>query len=271
MKGTKEQILEHWELINRLAVRRFGDRPLAEEAALAAMNALLANDGERLQKHRAKSSFATYLASVTYHLLEDFARKRYGRKRAPLWIRNLGGIWLRLYTLLCLERLDPAEAIEFVLQKGDDDSGQTSLEDAAWTVKQQVTDCGSHQGLEVGYDEEQNPVIADEGNFIHQVDRVEDREKEHLFTMLFSILTEMDKMVDQSNLKKLCTFDAHLSYEEKLLLKLCYQDGLTVTAAGEMLGLNRHQAHGRLRRLLTRVREDLERIGLDQEILELLR
>lgn len=270
MKGTKEQILEHWELINRLAVRRFGERPLAEEAALSVMNGLLENDGERLKKYSSKSSFAAYLASVTYHLLEDFARKRYGRKRAPLWIRNLGGIWLHLYTLLCLERLEPVEAIEFALQKGDEHPVETDVEDAAWIVKQQVTDCGSHQGLEVGYDEEQIPVV-DEGRCIHQADRIEDLDKKQLFTMLFSILTDKVDDVDKSSLQKLCAFDARLSSEEKLLLKLCYQDELTVAAAGEMLGLNRHQAHGRLRRLLGRVREDLERIGLDHEILELLR
>ena len=61
-----------------------------------------------------------------------------------------------------------------------------------------------------------------------------------------------------------------LSAEERLLLQLCYQDNLSVTRAGELLGLNRHQVHGRLRRLLARLRQALEQAGLAAELRELL-
>ena len=47
-----------------------------------------------------------------------------------------------------------------------------------------------------------------------------------------------------------------------MLLKLCYQEGLGVTEAGRMLGLTRFQAHGRMRRLLERLKAEFSRTGL---------
>jgi RNA polymerase sigma factor (sigma-70 family) len=266
----KEQIMEHWALLNRLAARRFGDRPLAEEAALYVMNQLLENDGQRLRSYSGRSSYTAFVASVSWRLLEDFSRKRFGRRRAPLWIRNLGGVWLRLYSMLCLERLDISEAVAVVTQSTTH-SPDTDPEEAAWIIRQQVIDCGGHQGLEVAFDEER-PAGEDVsgGNNGEQVYEVESRERKELFRMLFSILTATpDESVEQ-NLKLLCTLQVDLLPEEKLLLKLCYQDGLSVTRAGEMLGYNKHQVHGRLRRLLERLRHEFQQAGLAREIVELL-
>lgn len=269
MSNLKERILDHWETINRLAVRRFGARPLAEEAALFAMNGLLENDGRRLKNFDTKSSFEAYLATLTWNLLEDFSRIRFGRKRPPAWLRNIGGVWLRLFTLLCLERLDIAEAVASTIQQSEQGEQEKDVEDAAWTIRQEVVDCGAHQGLEVGLDD----TLADgeAKSAAVQVALAEEAEKQELFAILFGVLTDTPLEVDNPNIKRLCNLKIVLSTEEKLLLKLCFQDGLTVTTAGRMLGYNRHQAHGRMRRLLSRLRDDFERAGLDREILELLR
>jgi RNA polymerase sigma factor (sigma-70 family) len=266
----KEQIMEHWALLNRLAARRFGDRPLAEEAALYVMNQLLENDGQRLRSYSGNSSYSAFVASVSWRLLEDFSRKRFGRRRAPLWIRNLGGVWLRLYSMLCLERLDISQAVAVVTQSTTH-SPETDAEEAAWIIRQQVIDCGGHQALEVALNEEQ-PAGSDVAGSNHgeQVYELESRERKELFRMLFSTLTDMPVTNVEQNLKRLCVLQVELNPEEKLLLKLCYQDGLSVTRAGEMLGYNRHQVHGRLRRLLERLRNDFRQAGLEREILELL-
>ena len=266
----KESILSNWELINRLAARRFGGGPLAEEAALAVMNQLLENDGERLHGYQGRASITAFLAAVSWRLLEDFSRRRFGRKRSPLWIRHLGGIWLQLYRLLCLERLDIAEAVAGIRQ-GKSDESAAELEEAAWTVRQQVLDCGAHQGLEVELDESQ-PVPDVSGEHPgEQARKFENRERQELFQMVFRLLTDASEETVDRNMGALCMLQVQLSPEEKLLLKLCYHDTISVTRAGEMLGLNRHQAHGRMRRLLTRLRGDFQRSGLDREILELLR
>lgn len=266
----KEIILSNWGLINRLAVHRFGGGPLAEEAALAVMNQLLENDGERLSGYQGRATVTAFLAAVSWRLLEDFSRGRFGRKRPPLWIRHLGGIWLRLYRLLCLERRDVMEAVAGISQGGSNESA-AELEEAAWTIRQQVLDCGAHQGLEVELDENQPVPNVSGDNGGEQVRKVEIREREELFQMVFRLLTDAPKETVDRNMGALCRLKVQLSPEEKLLLKLCYHDTLSVTRAGEMLGLNRHQVHGRLRRLLERLRDDFQRSGLDREILELLR
>jgi len=61
-----------------------------------------------------------------------------------------------------------------------------------------------------------------------------------------------------------------LKAEERLLLKMWYQDGLNITVAGRLLGYNRNQVHGRMRRLLRRLRCEFEKIGIDKELLLLL-
>ncbi len=269
-EDVKEKALAHWELIDRLARRRFGDRPLAEEAALAVLDRLRENDWRRLHEYRRASSFTSFLTVVVWRLLEDFARKRYGRRRPPAWIRNLGGIWSRLYDLLCLQRLEIAAAVAAV-QQHRPRAEANRIEDAAWVVRQRVIDCGSHQGLEVAYEDREataDPVFRGE----ESEDRgLEEKQRRELFRALFEVLTEVPEKTVERNLEALCRLRISLKPEEKLLLQLCYQDGLSVSHAGKMLGYNRYQAHGRLRRLLARLRGEFERVGLDRELLILLR
>lgn len=61
MVALKDTILANWELINRLAVRRFGDGPLAEEAALSVMNQLIDNEGHRLRGYEGRGVSQVFL------------------------------------------------------------------------------------------------------------------------------------------------------------------------------------------------------------------
>lgn len=253
-----------WELINRLAWRRFGKTPLAEEAALAVMDGLLDNGARRLQSYQGRGTPTAFLAAVSWHLLEDFARKRYGRRQPPRWIRHLGGMWEKLYTLLCLERLDIMDAVMAI--GADSGAVQARAEEAAWAIRQQITDCGAHQGLEVELDEEL--VRAHQGAAV--ADGAETRQRRILFRQLFMALTDLSPGQNAMESEKLAGLIFPLAPDERLLLRLCFVDELSVTQAGEMLGLNRFQAHGRLRRLLARIRDVLRRAGLDGELLELL-
>jgi DNA-directed RNA polymerase specialized sigma24 family protein len=267
VKDWKETVIAHWDMINLLSEKRFGKRVIAEEAALYVMDRLIADDGRRVRAFRG-SSFPAFLASVAYRLLEDFSRKRFGRRRPPKWLANLGGNWLRLYTMLCLERLDVTEAVATVEQSLKW-RGKGNPEEAAWLIKQEVVDCGSHQGLEIQEDEvELAGAAASLG--AEQQERLESEEREEVFRLLFIALTSLDERIVENSLGRLGKVRIELSGEEKLLLKLCFQDAVSITVAGKMLGYNRHQIHGRLRRLLARIRSEFERAGIDREILDLL-
>jgi len=263
----KKKALAHWDLINRLAVRRFGAAPLAEEAALFVMDSLAADSWKRLQAHSGGGSFKSYLASLSWRLLEDFSRKRFGRIRPPLWVKKLGGIWSVLFALLCLERLSVSDAVESALcrcpacEKGD-------LEDAAFRLLGRIPHCGKHQSLEVSLDEtEAAGDLTDYPELLLEKD-----EQSCLFAGLFGQLTGGDYDVQVPEkfsllLKKGIT----LRPEERLLLKLLYQDNVGVARTGTLLGLNRDQVNGRVRRLLARLRVDFQNMGLEEELLELLR
>lgn len=256
-------VTANWELINQQARRRFGDSTLAEEAALAVLDGLLQDGAKRMKSYQGRGVPRAFLAAVSWRLLEDFARSRFGRKRAPGWIRQLGGIWEKLYTLLCLERFDITDAVMAIA--GDVEAKRT--EEAAWTIRQRIEDCGSHQALEVDLDEEK---LSGAESSVSPA-QVEEQQKDELFRHLFLVLTDLPQERIEKESTKLARLNLSLTAEERLLLRLCFVDELSVTRAGEMLGINRFQAHGRIRRVLAKIRDELGRAGLDSELLELLR
>ncbi len=264
-----QQALAHWELINRLAGRRFPGSALAEEAALFVLNRLAADDWRRLRAFTGESTLATYIAALSFRLLEDFARARFGRSTPPLWVRRLGGIWLTLFRLLCLERFTPDEAVALVHQQQAGDPRQ--IERAAYQLLGEIPSCGEHRGDAPGGGAETDLRVGDEADCPEQEQRLTEREREQLFATLGRVV--FDEAVADSGsrlLARVVAANIELAPRERLLLKLCFRDGVAVTEAGRMLGWNRFQVHGRLRRLLERLRRELARVGLEEELRLLL-
>lgn len=269
-KEWKKKTLAHWDLINRLAVRRFGSAALAEEAALFVMDSLAENSWQRVQSYGGRGTFQSFIASLSWRLLEDFSRKRFGRVRPPLWVKKLGGIWTLLFSFLCLERLRFPEAVESVASRCPAQE-KPLIEEAALTLLGRIPQCGSQQGLEVSFEETDSRGPDQEG--VSRPDRLlEKDEQQHLFAVLFGQLIGTDQEAAlPKKFASLLEEGIELDPEERLLLKLLYQDNVGVTRAGTLLGLNRDQVNGRLRRLLARLRQDFQNRGLGEELLELLR
>ncbi len=260
----KEKTLAYWETINRMAARRYGEGALAEEAALAVIEGLQAGEWHRVRAFNEQATFTTFIRSLISRLLEDFSRKRFGRVRPPLWVKTFGGIWEKLFTALCLERLPVHEAVEVVLQR-QAVAGKSEIEDAANQLLGRIPDCGRHQDLEVAYDDEDSAG----GNYAESVAEctLEVQQKVEVFTAIFQlVLGEQEFVVSDTLSQKLSRLQIRLSAEERLLLKLCYQEGLGVARAGEMLGMSRFQVHGKKRRLMNRLRDELERTGLADDL-----
>ncbi len=268
MNSWEKQVIVHWEMINRMANRRFQQATLAEEAALFVMDGLAQDDWRRLQAYTGRSTLATYIGALTLRLLEDFARSRFGRVKAPLWIRRLGGIWTMLFRLLCLERFSPDEAVALVADRQPGTAG--AAEEAAYRILGEIPSCGRHQSESTEFCEETTLPPAEDTCSI-QEQQVEQEERSQLFTLLGRII--FDGAHDDSNprlVERLMGAGIRLAPQERLLLQLCYRDGVAVTEAGRMLGLNRHQVHGRLRRLLERLRQDFASAGMEEELRLLL-
>jgi hypothetical protein len=262
-----EKITAVWPLINRLAERRFPGGALAEEGALFVLNRLEEDDCRRLQGYSGRAKFSTFVSALTIRLLEDFSRIKFGRPRPPQWVTALGGTWVTLFQLLCLQRLGVSDAVETIkTRKPAVDPAQ--IEEDAWTLLERIVHCGTHQGLEVSLTEgEDGPVHAENGNTPE--DDLCKRERNIFFSLLFADLKqENDNTTGAAEMPVLSGIC--LNGQERLLLKLCFQDDLSVTRAGQMLGLNANQAHGRLRRLLARLRSDFDAAGISDDLREML-
>lgn len=267
MNSLRQQALAHWEMINRMAGRRFGQPELAEEAALYVMDGLAQDDWSRLRSFTGRSTLATYIGALTLRLLEDFARARFGRVKPPLWVRRLGGLWMTLFRLLCLERYSLDEAVAIV---GNRQPGQgRAAEEAAYHILGELPACGEHRGEQTEFNEETVPDSEEECSIQEQ--QLEQEERRQLFAILGRFLFDDTAAEgDLRLLERVAAAGISMESKERLLLKLCYRDGVAVAEAGRMLGWNRHQVHGRLRRLLERLRQDLANAGLGEELRLLL-
>lgn len=267
MTDWKQKTLDHWQLIDTLAARRFNDTGLAEEAALYVMEGLAANDFKRVRTYEGRSQFKTFLSSLSWRLLEDFSRKRFGRVRTPTWVKKLGSIWSLLYRLLCLERFTLNETVEIVHSRRPQEKKE-QLESTASDLLSKIPDCGKASYQEVLYDDE---LAAD--NRFSPSSRLEKDEKELFFQTLFGSLLNQQNQNEatsqniKQNLTHILNHDFSLKPKEKLLLTLCFKENMPVAKAGRMLGLNRFQAHGRLKRIMARIRTQLKELGVDSEIL----
>lgn len=267
MNNCKEQVVEHWDLINSLAVRRFGKSTLAEEAALAVMDSLQENDWLKVRNYSAKSSFRTYLAAVVIRLLEDFARQKFGRVRPPDWLKKLGRVWVNLFKALCLERFSTNDAIETVSQRHPFLS-RVNVENAAYEVLARIPDCGKKQAVEVALNEEVLEKGDQDTGFI---EKIEAKTRQEVLEAISQIIMGVEKKDISGKMQKaLADLKIELSAEERLLLKLCYHEGVSVTQAGKIVGLNRFQVHGKMRRLFARLQAEFDRVGLAEEIRLLL-
>ncbi len=82
--------------LDAMAAKRFVQPALAEEATTAMIEALSADHWQRLQGFAGKSQASTYAYTVASRVMEDFARKKFGRPRPPLWLQEMGQAWVQL-------------------------------------------------------------------------------------------------------------------------------------------------------------------------------
>lgn len=266
----KERVFKHWDVITALSMRRFGETALAEEAVLAAIDSLSKDDWRRLELYKNKAQFKSYLRVVVLRLFEDFSRKRFGRARPPLWVTKLGGVWRKLFVALCLERLGLVSAVETVHQQQEKITKEI-IEDAAYTLLGKIPQCGS-SNAETHFDETTESEFLVSKNEDSENFSYETKESKELLENLFHAICGEEKSFDFTRMSSQYeNVNISLSPEEKLLLKLHFQEGMNVTAAGKMLGLTRFQVHGKMKRLMMRLRDEFERVGLREEIVLALR
>lgn len=288
----QQQIFAHWDLLNRLVRKHFSARnsekisDLADEALLYVLQKLEEEDWSRVRQYRGLSSFQTFLRQVTQRLLTDFWRHKYGRSRIPTWIEARGPLWVRVYRQLCRERL-PATGVVEGLQTELGDAGDPAvLWEIVAAIRARIIDCGAPPSHKIETTFSDGPDSCDMGALADHLvpapsaeDLVAAERRVHLLKAVAELLMPegataepalaSDDALPAAALRRLRETLA-FTPEERLLLKLVYREGLPATEAGHRLGLNSHQTHGRLRRLLERIRSTLHAVGLDRVLVEWL-
>lgn len=259
--NMQQQVMRQWTLVNRLAAKRFQQEETAEEAALYVLDKLSEDDWRRLRMFEGKSKFTTFLSSVTYRLLEDYARIRFGRVTPPKWIKELGGIWLTLFRLLCLERFSFHDAI-LKMQNIRRDVSEKRIEESAEHLLGELPNCGKSV-----QEQEYNDGVhgVDENSLAAEI-----KEKDLIVQAITrEIFGELQSNREEQLIKKLLDKRLSLKPEEQLLLRLRFREGISVSEIGKMLGLNRFQVNGRIRRTLEKVRAHFKRTGCEEELKQL--
>lgn len=268
----KKQVFRNWNFLENLAGKRFPHENLAHEAFLYLVNRLEEGEWERVRAFRGDSGFKTFLAVVSRRIFEDFSREKFGRFRPPQWLKKQGVLFVEVFRMLCHERLSVSDVVHTLADPRQGLRDPAVVEEAVAVILARITDCGQYRGEPLPTDMETLESHQNLHPELHQLTPeayLSALERVGLIDLIGHCLIYGSSDTGQDRLRPLVQdFLSRLKMtsEERLLLKAVYQDGLTVSGAGRLLGWNRNQASGRHRRLMERIHGALEQSGLAREL-----
>ena len=226
--------------------RRFCMAPdEAEEFRSWAHLRLIEDDYRALRGFAGRSSLATYLTSVVQNLARDHRMKRWGRWRPSAAAERLGLVAVQLETLVERDGFSLDEAVEMLrANHGVRRSRIELVELAAKLPPRPRLEFAGGEAVAAAA----SGSRADEGV----------RETERL-RILQRARRELGRCL------------AELDVEDRLVLKMHYQDGLTISAIAAALDLDQRRLYSRRDRCRRELKKCLEGPGLDAaEVLEAL-
>lgn len=271
-------MLSHWDALSGLSVRRFRDPNLADEALMYVTEELERDDWKRLRAFGGRSSFKGFLMQVSMRLMEDFSRKKFGRVRPNKWIREKGGIWVTLFRILCMDRMDDDWAVSVLKDTVPEGRSESFIRKAIITLKTRVPDCGKST-MPMTTDGEFVEEMPDDGGSEYTRTpqaSAEGRQRSDVMEIFAALIEDHDGSCSEGLsplAQRVVAAGSELSLEaeDRLLLKLIYWDGLNASAAGRMLGWTAAKTHGRLRVILEQIRKTLKTEDIYDELHDLTR
>ena len=240
-----KDLLASAEVLRRIEAacrRRFRDETEADECYVFVLDGLTAGDYKRLRAFQGRSDPKTYVYVLTNSLISDFRRKKYGRRRIPQAVRNLGAWAESVYRFICWEKYSLDAAYELVTLDG---LYSGSLEDFyAFVEPVLAVPCPENPTfVSVDITDEKNPgpVLAaapDTGPLERLLEKL-DHERRSQASRVIQKVT------------------AGFAEEDQILIRLVFGSDLSVAAVGRAIGLKPAPARKRLERLLVKIRERL--------------
>lgn len=239
--------------IRALCERRFGHTADAEIASDYVLEHLSADSWTLCQKFTGKSRPETYLYTLCSNLVEEYARKKFGRIRPPAWLQQLGDTWLTLWKFICLERQPVPVAIERLAGKDDSLRDSNALTDMVKTIKARLPWCGQQTGDIPLEDYHQDGDDDDDDN----------TGLEPLLLLLHQLVLDEQQAPDLAPWQDPATLEAlrdalTLTDEQRLVLRMAYVDGLKFSAIARTLNLPAHQPARLAQRAVEHIRETLQ-------------
>lgn len=251
------------------ARKRFGDTPDAESAFNYALDTLSDTGFDTLGKHYAgRGSPEGYVIVRVVNLMHDYATAKYGRARPPAWLARLGSTWKQAFDMLCLRRQMPGTIVDALYAAAGIDA--TTAQRMLREIKARIPRCGQFGAGEMAMtDASPSGQVLDQTADAADEAPLETHETQSLLGALHGVFDSAAAIQGDDPvsapladaLRKLgSTID--LPDDDRLLLRLVYQQGFTLAKAARALGLRDHDIRRRHTRLMQRLRSAMQDCGL---------
>lgn len=204
----------------------------------------------RLAEYDASSSLSTWIVTITRSRSLDFLRNRYGRRSAPRWLEGLGPQEQRVYALHYIEGLSVPEVVRRLEGEG------RSISDAA--VMDSLHEIGNHMTKSLrkrlALDLQARNGVSPLESLHEELKRAQELASEHNNPEYTFFLQEQEE-----NLRKLRTYIDRLEPEEREILHLYFDQGLTARETAARMDMSGpRRAYTVLNRVVRRLRSMFE-------------
>jgi RNA polymerase sigma factor for flagellar operon FliA len=237
----EELFRENLPLIERVIAsvcrRRGLGEDEAEELASTVRLKLVEDDYRVLRRFEGKSSLGTYLTMVVQRMFLDFLRARRGRKRPSAEARRLGAVAIQLERLLYWDGFGFDEACRILRENHGVRVPWQELEEMAGRLRRPT------EHREEGGETVDHLAGAVERPDAALAERQSREEAERVVGVLEEALAALDA-------------------EDRLILRMRFEEGLTVADVARALHLPQKPLYRRIARLLRTLRREMEARGL---------
>jgi RNA polymerase sigma factor (sigma-70 family) len=233
--------LDHVNRVVRLTGRRYGlSATDIEDCSSWVALRLVEHDYRLLRKFRQESSLKTFLTVVVVKLVRDYCTQLRGRWRPSATAKRLGPFAVRLETLVYRDGLAYDQACEVIRQ---DPEAPTAKDLAKLFAK--IPPRSPVRPRDV------DESASSEVQSSHEAqDSVEAHERE-------SEYAKIQRAVDEVK--------AELTAQERTILRLLYEEGLSVADVARALRVPQKPLYRQIARLAERIRKRLEALGVSRE------
>ncbi len=217
----------------------------AEDFSSSVKVKLMDDDYAVFRKFRGQSRLSTFLTTVVANQFRDFRNRKWGKWRPSAAARRQGTVGIQLDRLLTRDGYSLDEAVEVLRTRlgADAPPRQELYEVAARLPDRPKRRFEGEERLETLPDDDR----ADRRVLHQERDAAMERAKAALAAAL-----------------------RDLPAEDRLILKMRFEDGFTVALVARQLGIRQRLLYSRIEKLLKTLREALEAEGVGEEVSEVL-